>query len=485
MIGFYRRYLSSALCGMALAACATQTQTPTSAPSAIPQPTAKTAARSATVAQPIADGPTLLWNGIRLRKVLDVGTANVRLAYDAAAKELLYLAGNNDIYSVKLDGDVNKTRRFTAKDIGIDDGGVAGGLRFGADGTLYVMYTNKPQPSQVYAVLRAGKPAADGKREWRTVFRTARWQASNTNFDHLWNGITVSPDNKWIYINAGSRTDHGEIETARGTYPDLREVALTTKIMRVPTDATDLELPNDDAVLRAKGYIFADGVRNAFDLAFAPNGDLFGVDNGPDADYPDELNWLREGKHYGFPWRFGNYDNPQQFANYDAANDKRLSKDFVAVQNKTYATDPTYPKAPMAFSDPIINRGPASAQYSADDGVARDAATEGKTNQTFTPHISPLGLSFVNGDAMPSDYRGMADKLSLFLTSWGSAGGAFADKGQWLNHMTLTKVGDNYEAVTTQIARGFKNPIDTAIVGNKLYVLEYGNKGAIWELAFE
>jgi hypothetical protein len=51
--------------------------------------------------------------------------------------------------------------------------------------------------------------------------------------------------------------------------------------------------------------------------------------------------------------------------------------------------------------------------------------------------------------------------------------------------MTLTKVGDNYEAVTTQIARGFKNPIDTAIVGNKLYVLEYGNKGAIWELAFE
>jgi glucose/arabinose dehydrogenase len=29
----------------------------------------------------------------------------------------------------------------------------------------------------------------------------------------------------------------------------------------------------------------------------------------PDA-LPDEVNFLEQGKHYGFPWRFGNTDNP-------------------------------------------------------------------------------------------------------------------------------------------------------------------------------
>ena len=44
----------------------------------------------------------------------------------------------------------------------------------------------------------------------------------------------------------------------------------------------------------------ADGFRNAFDLAFNADGELFGVDNGPDADYVDELNFIEEGNQSSF-----------------------------------------------------------------------------------------------------------------------------------------------------------------------------------------
>ena len=86
---------------------------------------------------------------------------------------------------------------------------------------------------------------------------------------------------------------------------------------------------------------------------------------------------------------------------------------------------------------------------------------------------------------MPADLRGGGSTLAAFLTSWGAAGGSLQDKGQDLLYLRLNKQGDNYEASTTQIARGFKNPIDTALVDNKLYVLEFGDAGAIWELTFE
>ena len=45
-------------------------------------------------------------------------------------------------------------------------------------------------------------------------------------------------------------------------------IPLTSVLLRVPTTARNLILPNDEAKLQAGGYLFADGVRNAFDLAF-------------------------------------------------------------------------------------------------------------------------------------------------------------------------------------------------------------------------
>ncbi|MGQ0601393.1 MAG: PQQ-dependent sugar dehydrogenase, partial [Anaerolineales bacterium] len=308
---------------------------------------------------------------------------------------------------------------------------------------------------------------------------------SGTPFDHQFNGITVSPDGQWLYVNSGSRTDHGEEETNKGAFPKTREVALTAKIFRIPIAAQDLKLPSDEAALEAQGVIYARGVRNAYDLEFAPNGDLFAGDNGPDADYADELNWIREGLHYGYPWRFGNEDNPQQFPDYSSLYDKRLSPDFTAVQIGAYRTDPDFPKPPGPFTEPVRNLGPDAARNRGTDGKEYDAVAEGKPMHTFTPNRSQLGLLFATSDKLPADLRSSGDTLHAFILSWGAAGGTLSDKGQDLLHLQLTKRGEHYESVTMQIARGFQNPIDAVLIDNRLYVLEFGGDGAIWELTFE
>ncbi len=432
--------------------------------------------------QPVAGGPTLLRDGITLRKVLGVGGGNIKLARNPADGKIYFLHPTNGLFRLDLTPSGKADKVQAKKDI-VADGDPAG-MAFGPNGALYVTVNKKVGAKQTQAIVRRGTPNSSGAFTWQTISSTEPYQLSGTNFDHLVNGITVSPDGKWLYYNSGSRTDHGEVETNGLAFPDLREVPLTSAIFGVPADGNDLTLPADETAL--KQYMYVDGTRNAFDLKFAPNGDLFAVDNGPDADYPDELNWIREGQHYGFPWRFGVQDNPQQFPDYDSAKDRHLSMDFVAVKNNTYRNDPGFPKPPaVKFADPVLNLGPDAAQYRGDDGQQHDAAVEGKPLNTFTPHRSPLGLSFVTGDQMPADLRGDTNTLAAFLTSWGAAGGTLQDKGQDLLYIRLRKTGDNYEAMTTQIARSFKNPIDTVLVDNHLYVLEFGDAGSIWELTFE
>jgi len=86
---------------------------------------------------------------------------------------------------------------------------------------------------------------------------------------------------------------------------------------------------------------------------------------------------------------------------------------------------------------------------------------------------------------MPTDFQTDENTLSAFILSWGSAGGSLTDRGQDLLHLQLTKRSDNYETITTQIARDFKNPIDAVLIENRLYVLDFGPGGTIWELTFK
>jgi glucose/arabinose dehydrogenase len=422
--------------------------------------------------------PEIHRDGVTAKRVLEVGAGNVRLVHNPANNELYLLSPEKGVLLLDL-GAGSSTLAATLFEL---DGNPTG-MTFGQDGTLYIVTNKNADDTHNQATIHRGISNDKGRFDWEIVAQTEPYPLSQTYFDHMYNGIVVSPDGQYLFINAGSRTDHGEVQTVNDTFPETREVALTTKILRLPIDAKDLVLANDETVLA--DYIFARGTRNAYDMAFAPNGDLFAVDNGPDADYPDELNWLREGLHYGFPWRFGDQDNPQQFSDYDSSSDKLQNSDFEAVKRGFYQNDPDFPKAPSEFTNPIKNLGPDAAIYRADDGSEKNAAAEGEALYTFTPHISPLGLVFIEGEMMPSDLQSTDTTLSAFVVSWGAAGGTLSDKGQNLLHLSLTKQDDNYEMVTTEVASGFVNPIDAVLIGNKLYVLEYGSEGAIWELTFE
>ena len=435
--------------------------------------------RTAVESQPVPEGPVLLRSGMQLRKVADVGTGNIRLVHNPQSDKIYFLNPAVGVFHVDL---ATGSTEIEAPLAEIAEGGTPSGMAYGPDGSLYIVSNQPVGRKQTRALVRKGVRDAGGQLAWSTFATTAPYELSGTNFDHLFNGIEVSADNQWVYLNSGSRTDHGEVQNNNYSFPEMRELPLTSKIFRLPTNGSIAELASDEGALEAQNVIFARGTRNSYDLEFAPNGELFGGDNGPDADYPDELNWLRAGLHYGFPWRFGIEDNPQQFPNYQSMQDKRLNQDFVAVQSGTYHVDAKFPPALSPFADPIGNGGPDAAQYRSENGSAGDSAAEGKLLFTFTPHRSPLGLVFSTSAQMPADFQGDGQVLSAFILSWGAAGGTLTDKGQDLLHLILVRNGDNYKVVSNQIARGFDHPIDAVLIDNRLYILEFGAGGVLWEI---
>lgn len=363
------------------------------------------------------------------------------------------------------------------------------GMAFGQDGKLYVV-ANSGNANNVAVILR-GTPSG-AAWTWQEVARTVPYLNSGTPFDHQWSGIVVRREAgiDYMYINSGSRTDHGELESGS------RELPLTAAMFRIRADLNAVTLQNDRTALLNAGYLFAEGLRNSFDPTFAPDGKLVSADNGPDADYHEELNWIQMGRHYGFPWRLGNEDNAIQFASYDPTyitnnyatpadnHDPRLHPLFHGYENKLYFFQSTLGNKPSSFTDPILNMGPDADQYR--DATTRgvnDASNRGEKIGTFSDHRSPLGLSFDAANALCSDFRGDG-----FVLSWGAANN-IADmpdsNGQDLLHLDLvpTTDGTGFQVRTTRLVTGFDRPIDSIFIGNRLYVLENGASGRIFEIS--
>lgn len=436
--------------------------------------------------------PVALNTNLQIRLILNTsaGSGNsVRIAKDPRNNQLYYSRMNGDIYQVNLQPGSGSTsnRVYTSAHHGIS--GSAQGMTIGPDGTIYLVGNNNTNSNNnTFARIMKGVPGAGGTRTWSLLATTQPYARSATAFDHVCNGIIVSPEGQYVYLNSGSRTDHGEIQARGGVFPNTREVPLTAKILRVATSASNLVLPNDNNALQQSGHVFAEGIRNTFDFAFAPNGDLFGMENGPDRDMPEELNWLREGLHYGFPWRIGGEDNPQQFPNYDPSTDRLLDSRFIAVISGYYHNDPTFPPPPTNFAEPVINLGPDADSYrDPADGVVKDSSAQGRTLASFTAHRSPLGLVFDTAGAMAPPFQGHG-----FMLSWtrgdptgNSVDGPFRDASQDLLQLNLTKLGNtNYQMTVTRRVEGFANPIDAEIIGNRIYVLEYGGSQGLWEITF-
>ena len=407
---------------------------------------------------------------------------SIRLVKDPRDDSLYLLKRNGDVFRIGV-SPPSKTRVYSRADHGVR---ITQGLAIGGNGTIYLVGNADAPNTRTRGRIAKGVVTAAGGRSWSILAETAAYPRSATAYDHRLNGIIVEPGDRSILVNSGSRTDHGEVQTAGGLFPNLRESGLTACIFRLPASGRNLFLPDNRTTLRNRGYIFVEGIRNTFDMAYAPNGDLFGTENGPDRDMPDELNWLRAGRHYGFPWRIGGLDNPQQLSSYDPGTDKLLNLLFNAVRRGYYTNDPGFPAKPVSLelTEPIANRGPHADSFREATGAIQDASARQTTIASFTSHRSPLGLVFDRDHALGADLTGDG-----FVLGWteGDAtsdrvAGPFKDPGQDLLHLELSDRASGYRMSATRIVGGFNNPIDAEIIGNRIYVLDYGGTQSIWRI---
>ncbi|MEJ0105701.1 MAG: hypothetical protein WDO19_25435 [Bacteroidota bacterium] len=224
-------------------------------------------------------------------------------------------------------------------------------------------------------------------------------------------------------------------------------------------------------------------------MAFDASGNLFAVVNSGDYDSPEDMFWIRAGHHYGFPWMMGGIENPQQYPGWkpDPETDLFINKFSHSWQVKYYYNDSAFPAIPagVRFSPGVQNLGPDANEYRGHSGKILDGDTTGIAVSTFTPHSSPLGIFFDTKNILADDLKGDGFVIRYSHGGKDAMMGAFTKQGSDLlqMHFSYNKAMDNYFINTTRIVEGFEQPTDAVMIGNEVYIIEYGGRGGhIWKV---
>ncbi|WP_245189647.1 c-type cytochrome [Lunatimonas salinarum] len=443
------------------------------------------------MAETLAASPVSLREDISIQHYLKVPARAVRIFYQPETDALWYATFGGDVYKIdRSERPLHAEKVITATEHGINR--LQGATVYG--NTLFLagnIRVNDNKGTTGWMMRVELNPL--GNHRVSKVFSTVEYGTTSTPFDHGWSAVKVSPDGRYIYVVSGSRTDHGEVQDNKGAYPNSRNEPLTAGIFRFPIDAQDVLLPNDLEALRNAGYLYAEGIRNAYDFDFDKDGNLFAVVNSGDYDQSEDMFWVREGHHYGFPWVMGGLDTPQQFADWypDPEKDPFLNTSAAAWPEGFY-NDPQFPKRPegIAFTPGMRNFGPDAVKYrDRATGDIRDAFEEGTSIVGFTAHSSPLGLNFDREHWLGGSYTGSAFTLRYTNGTKSSLMQPFTDSGEDLLQLRVTFDPEvsNFRLNTWRIAEGFSQPVDAVLVGNELYVIEYGGRqrgGNIWKVIF-
>ena len=431
--------------------------------------------------------------GITVDSIIKTQYNATKIARDPVSGNLFYSSLSGNIYEVFIPtaGSATDSLRFTSAQHGIT---FLQGLYF-RDSVLYLCGNQWSSTTGIGKVVK-GTLLPNNTRAWVNIATSDPYPVTNSNGGHGFAGINIDPSGTYIYVSSGARTYLGEIQTNGGAWPGAREVPMTTRIFRFPIDTTGVVLPNDSALLDSSGFVFAWGTRNAYDMAWDGNGNLFGVDNSGERDDPEELNWLRQGKNYGFPWRMGGNNNPLMNSPYNVNNDPLVNPLSGGYQAGWFADDPAFPQIPngVTFTDAILNYGPDADFYrDSVTGNVKNASDQGIFINSFTAHRSPLGLVIDKDSSLEATFRGDAFVLSFMpggdsagytpLSPWGGPG-PFVDTVRDLLHLKLSYNAtlDNYTMTATKIMFGFYLPVDAELVKDTLYVIENG--GNIWRIIF-
>lgn len=152
--------------------------------------------------------------------------------------------------------------------------------------TIYFTYVEPDRQggSLVLSTARLADKAAlaDRKVIWRQEPRGGKYQPGGI--------VAFSPDGRYLFLTVGDRQmpqTAQDLDTSRG------------KVLRLFPDGSS---PPDNPMAGqggVRGQIWSYGHRNAYGLAFAPDGRLWLDEMGPRGG--DELNLIEKGKNYGWP----------------------------------------------------------------------------------------------------------------------------------------------------------------------------------------
>ncbi len=379
----------------------------------------------------------------------------VRLAAHPAGGWLYVLGGGGDVWRIDLATD-KRTRALQGADyveqpkrkqvnipLPIDAKWVNApialratlclGLTLDAKGRLYVV-ANVQVPGKVvvnrvdvYRTPPVGRDGAPGKPMLWTRFA---YPYGVGGFNHGACRIAQGPDGK-VYLGSGSRTDHGEAGDGGGIsklgeapHPDVHGGPgfaggdFSASILRFDPEKGQQE-----------PEVFSRGNRNPFGFDWDDKGRLIDAEHGPMADHPEEINHVQKGRHYGFPFAFGNNERPDY---------------------------PDAPKAPkgLKFEPPLRNLGPG--------GLLGDHPM-----YSLAPHSAPGGMVFYRKGSLPKRYEN-----TFFLARFG-------------NLLNYNRIGFDVLNVRLEEQDGklvvrcerfldrLGRPIDVCTSGGKLYVVEY------------
>lgn len=229
--------------------------------------------------------------------------------------------------------------------------------------------------------------------------------------DHNAGRLKIGPDGK-LYLTIGDG-GHGQfgslcLPIESQTLPTADHVAARDrsayvgKTLRIDPDGG---IPADNPALNGvRSHVLTYGHRNAQGLAFGANGLLYSAEQGPASD--DELNVLRPGGNYGWPFVAG-YRDDQAYAYADwsaAPNCPSLVYDPVDIP----ASVPR--RAETAWSSPDYV-DPIKTFWTVPNGHAfRDPAC-GASDFICWPTIAASSVEAYDGDAIPEWRR------SLVVTS--------------------------------------------------------------------
>ena len=211
--------------------------------------------------------PKPLRDDITVEHVMTTDSLAVRILQHPLTKDVYYTTFDGGVFQVSH---FNTKNAVTKKILTVKDHGITRlqGAEFVKNELFLCGNVDDLEKKSTGGRLVKFVIDTSGAKNMTVVFNTVMYGSNKTIYDHGWNALAVSPDQKYIFVNSGARTDHGEVQDNGGMFPGARDNALTSKIFRVPVDAKDLMLTDDEPKLKAEGYIYAEGVRNAYDMAF-------------------------------------------------------------------------------------------------------------------------------------------------------------------------------------------------------------------------